>query len=777
MSNNIFSPEELLNYMRQASYKPLSYQELLSDLAIPPEDEEKLNKLLGSLEQDGEIVQTRRGKYGLPEMMNLVRGTLSVTSRGYAFVVPDAGDSGDIFVYGRELNGAMHNDRVMVRLSRLAQGGQRAEGEVIRVIHRAHNELVGTYRKIHQATQVVPDDPRLHTYPIFVNPSKKFKLKDGDKVVVKITTWPGKDGFADGSITEVLGGFQEPGVDVLSIIRKYQLRDSFSPEVEKAADALAQPVSSEDLSGREDLRGLRMVTIDGEDARDLDDAVSISRWIENGYELGVHIADVSHYVQEDSTLDKEARERATSVYLVDRVLPMLPPILSNGICSLNAGEPRLAYSCMMKIDARGEVREYSIVKSVIQVNERMTYSAVNKILLQNDPDLTERYAEQVEDFKLMQELSSLIRQQRIQRGSLDFDFPEAKVILDEDGHPVAIKKREHGLAESIIEDFMIAANETVARHIFDRSCPVLYRIHEKPAEEKISDLNQVLKVYGLHLPEYPEPKAVQTVLDYIKGRPDERIISTMILRSMRHARYSPLAIGHFGLASKYYCHFTSPIRRYPDLVVHRMLNLLGQSTLSEKKQSSLASKMQVLGDHCTVREMSAEEAERDSVDMKKAEYMAPLVGEVFAGTISSVLSFGFFVELSNTVEGLVHISSISDDYYIFDDKSYTLYGKNRGTRYRIGDQVRIKLSNVNVSEAKIDFELYEGDEEPLDLDNITIEERVITPQIHFSSELPEPLQAPRVRTSPRSTEKKAATPRGSSDGRRRKNGRKSGKPK
>ncbi|MGE5454751.1 MAG: ribonuclease R [Methylocystaceae bacterium] len=762
MNLTILNPDELLNHMRQESYRPLSYEELLDELSIPPEEVQNLSQLLGRLEKDGEIVKTRRGKYGLPEMMNLIRGTLSVTTRGYAFVTPDTGEGEDIFVYGRELNGAMHNDRVMVRLSRLAQGQSRAEGEVVRVIHRAHQELVGTYRKIRQVTQVVPDDRRLHTYPIFVHPGKKMPIKDGDKVVVKITTWPGKDGFADGSITEVLGGFQDPGVDVLSIIRKYQLRDSFAPEVETAAEQLAQPVSSEDLADRVDLRNLRMVTIDGEDARDLDDAVSINRLLDGGYELGVHIADVSHYVTEDSILDKEARERATSVYLVDRVLPMLPPVLSNGICSLNAGEPRLAYTCLMKIDAEGEVKEYSIVKSVIEVNERMTYSAVNKILQRSDPELLERYADYREDFDLMREVSGLIRQNRVKRGALDFDFPEAKVILDEEGRPVAIKKREHGVAESLIEDFMIAANETVARHIYDRTCPVLYRIHEKPAEEKINDLNQVLKVYGLNLPEHPEPKAVQTVLDYIKGRPDERIISTMILRSMRHARYSPLAIGHFGLASKYYCHFTSPIRRYPDLVVHRMLDLLAASGLPEKKRTQLAGKMQVLGDHCTVKEMAAEEAERDSVDMKKAEYMAPLVGRIFMGNISSVLSFGFFVELSNTVEGLVHISSISDDYYIFDDKAYTLYGKNRGTRYRIGDQVKIKLNNVNVSEAKIDFELYDGDEAPLDLDQITVEERVSTPQIHFVSELPEPLQAPRVHTAPRSQDKKSPAGRSKS---------------
>ncbi|MGE5381166.1 MAG: ribonuclease R [Methylocystaceae bacterium] len=747
MTHTVLGPDELLDYMRQESYKPLSYQELISEFNISAEEETRVSELLGRLEKDGEIVKTRRGKYGLPEMMNLIRGTLSVTARGYAFVTPDTGSGEDIFVYGRELNGAMHNDRVMVRLSRLAEGQSRAEGEVVRVIHRAHHELVGTYRKIRQVTQVVPDDPRLHTYPIFVHPGKKLKLQDGDKVVVKIKTWPGKDGYADGSITEVLGGFQEPGVDVLSIIRKYQLRDSFPPEVEKQADTLARPVSSEDLEHRVDLRGLRMVTIDGEDARDLDDAISISRWDEGGYELGVHIADVSYYVREDSALDLEARERATSVYLVDRVLPMLPPVLSNGICSLNAGEPRLAYSCLMKIDPAGEIREYSIVRAVIQVDERMTYTAVNKILKQGDAELIERYAEHIEDFKLMAELSGILRQRRIQRGSLDFDFPEAKVILDEEGHPLAIKKRESGLAENIIEDFMIAANEVVAQHIYDCSCPVLYRIHEKPAEEKINDLNQVLKAYDLHIPEYPEPKAVQAVLDYIKGRPDERIISTLILRSMRHARYSPLAIGHFGLASRYYCHFTSPIRRYPDLVVHRMLSLLSQSGLAEKKRMSLAGKMQVLGDHCTVREMSSEEAERDSIDIKKAEYMAPLLGRVFAGTISSVLSFGFFVELTNTVEGLVHISSIVDDYYLFDDKSYTLYGKHRGTRYRIGDQVIVKLNNVNVGEAKIDFELYDGDEEPLDLDQITVEERVSTPQINFVSELPEPIAAPRVSTA------------------------------
>jgi len=564
---------------------------------------------------------------------------------------------------------------------------------------------VGTFRKLKPLPQVIPDDPRL-LYPVYVKPKTKMRVDDGDKVLVEITVWPDKDRYPEGRIIEVLGGKGEPGLDVLCIIRKFQLRDEFPSQVVKEARRIAVLPGEDELAHRRDLREWKMVTIDGEDAKDLDDAVSIER-TQGGYRLGVHIADVSHYVSEGGVLDKEAFRRGTSVYLTDRVLPMLPPELSNGICSLNAGEDRLAVSVVMDIDEKGEVRNYEIFKSVIRVKERMTYTDVNKILLENDPDLRVRYSELVPDFEVMGELCRILRKRRMDNGALDFDFPETKIMVDEKGWPVAVARMERQLAEMIIEEFMIKANEVVAEHLYKLKVPTLYRVHERPDEDSIKELNRVLGVFGYRVTERGvQPKHFQEILEKIKDRPEERTVSTIILRSMRHARYAPQPLGHFGLASAYYTHFTSPIRRYPDLVVHRVLtHLLEKGAIPAKKRTAWEIKMPLCGEHSTLREITAEEAERESADLKKAQYMKQFVGEFFDAVVSSVTSFGLFVELENTVEGLVHVSSMSDDYYEFDDRSFSLTGRHTGKRFRIGDRVRVQLVNVNVDEAKIDFEL------------------------------------------------------------------------
>ena len=698
--------ENIIEYMRQESYRPMSYHDLREALQLTDEDEGRFSEMIGKLEKEGEIIRTRRDKYGLPEMMNIYRGTIKLSQRGYGILLPDQIGVPEIFIYGRNLNGAMHEDRVLVRIRERASADQRPEGEVIRAIARANQELVGTFERGKHAMQVIPDDPR-QIYPINVRPSSKLKLKNGDKVLVSINSWPDKNKYPEGTITEVFGRQGQPGVEMQIVIKKHGLREHFPSTVVEEARTVALPVSAEEIARRRDLRSLRMVTIDGEDAKDLDDAVSIEK-IAGGYRLGVHIADVSHYVREDSKLDKEAFARGTSVYLIDKVLPMLPAELSNGICSLTAGQDRLAITCMMDIDKKGKVFKHDIFKSVIHINERMTYTAFNQIITADDPEMKERYDNLVNDFLLMKELADIIRQERNNRGALDFDFPESKVIVDENSFPIEIKRFERGEGEMLIEDFMIKANETVAEYMFWQELPILYRVHEKPEGESLTKLNKVLGVFGYKIAENKaQPFVFQKILKDIKGSPQENVISLLVLRSMKHARYLPQELGHFGLAAKYYCHFTSPIRRYPDLIVHRVLSLVLEGKMNSKKKSALEARMGKYGEQSTLQEAKAEEAERELVDIKKAQYMQQFVGDEFDARISSVLSFGFFVELPNTVEGLVHISTIADDYYIFNDRDYTLTGTHNSRKYAIGDQVRVQLVSVDVDAAKIDFELVE----------------------------------------------------------------------
>lgn len=700
----MINSENVLDYMRQSSYRPMAYNELVEAFEMNWEDEAAFSKIIGQLEKEGEIVKTRKEKYGLPEMMNIYRGMIKLSQRGYGILLPDEPGAPEIFVYGRDLNGAMHEDKVMVRLQQKATLNQRPEGEVIRVITRASQELVGTFEKGKQACQVIPMDSR-QTYPINVRVGPKLKVSNGDKVLVSITKYPSKDRYPEGKILEVFGTRGKPGVDVEIVIKKHSLQDQFPAAVIEEAQEYGQAVSEEEITGRHDLRGLRMVTIDGEDAKDLDDAVSIEK-ISGGYRLGVHIADVSHYVREDSYLDKEAFDRGTSVYLIDKVLPMLPQELSNGICSLNAKQDRLAMTCMMDIDDNGKVFKHDIFQSVIHVDERMTYTAVNKILTDNDPEMKERYDYLVDDFVMMKKLADILRRERTVRGALDFDFPETKVIVDENSFPIEIKRWERGVGEMLIEDFMIKANETVAEQMFWQEMPILYRVHEKPAGESLDKLNNVLGIFGHKIQGNKiEPFTFQKILSEIKGKPEENTIALMILRSMKHARYIPQELGHFGLGSKYYCHFTSPIRRYPDLIVHRVLSIILEGKMNGKRRAALEKRMGKYGEHSSVQETKAEEAERELVDLKKAEYMEQFVGQEFDARISSVVAFGFFVELPNTVEGLVHISTIADDYYEYNDRALTLIGSHTGRKFSIGDEVRVLLVRVDVDAGQIDFEL------------------------------------------------------------------------
>ncbi|HHY59354.1 MAG TPA: ribonuclease R [Clostridia bacterium] len=699
--------EELLEVMRQSTYKPLTAEELVRELQI--EDIPNFLALLRELEREGEIILTRKQKYGLPERMGLVSGRLQGHAKGFAFLIPSNPGHPDVYIAPEDLNGALHNDRVVVRLHPPRGRGSRPEGEVIRILARANETVVGTFEFYKKYGFVIPDDKRLGI-DIFVAAEDLGGARSGDKVVVHITRWPEGRRSPEGRIIEVLGPAQRPGVDVLSIVRKYGLPEAFPEEVLQEAANIPDRVLPQELAGRRDLRSVKTVTIDGADAKDLDDAISIEAGPGGGWRLMVHIADVSYYVREGSALDREAFARGTSVYLVDRVIPMLPPKLSNGICSLNAGEDRLAMTVIMDVDPRGKVVAYEIVPSVIQVDRRMTYDEVREILLGDNRELRDRYRDFLAEFKMMAELSRILYANRLKRGAVDFNFPEVKVILDEQGKPESLEKRVRTIAESIIEEFMILTNETVAEHMFWLEAPFVYRVHEEPDLDNVEELNDFLHNLGYHVKVSNgevSSWAFQEVLKKVQGQPEEKIVNTVMLRSMKHARYSPDSLGHFGLASHYYCHFTAPIRRYPDLVIHRIIREYLAGKPGEKRLKELDKLTAIWSEQASIREKAAEEAERESVDLKMAEYMERHLGQVFEGMISGVTSFGFFVELENGVEGLVHVSTLTDDYYVFREKQLALLGQHTRKMYRLGDRVTVQVVKVNTEERQIDFELVE----------------------------------------------------------------------
>jgi len=704
--------KEILDFMATQAYRPLTQQELIAHFAIRDVQEIKeFSSLLSEMEQKGQVILTRKMRYGLPKQMNLAVGRIQRHAKGFAFLIPDDANIGDVYIKSDDLHGAMHNDRVVVRLHKHLDPKKKQEGEVIRILVRANQTLVGTFESSRNFGFVIPDDSRIGQ-DFFISKEDFNGAKDGDKVVVEVTRWPEKRRSPEAKVVEVIGKKGDPGVDIVSIVRKYQLPEDFPREVLAAAEKIPLRISPGEIKGRRDLRSLPMVTIDGEDAKDLDDAVSLEI-LDNGlYRLGVHIADVGHYVPEDSILDKEALRRATSVYLVDRVIPMLPQRLSNGICSLNAGEDRLAMTCFMDINDKGIVVNHEICESIIHVNERMTYKNVTKILVEEDKELIERYKDFVDTFKHMSELCLILKNKRLYRGSIDFDFPESKVILDEQGKPVEIAWRERTLADQIIEEFMICVNETVAQHYYWLDIPFLYRVHEEPDLEDIEDLNNFLSIFGLYIKgvgDKVHPKAFQNVVEKVMDRPEERAITTVMLRSMKHARYAAEALGHFGLASKYYSHFTSPIRRYPDLAIHRVIKeiLRKGEKLDSKRLDELKIKMVEYAEQSSLQERIAEDAERESVELKKVEYMKQFEGQVFEGIISSVTSFGLFVELDNSAEGLVHVSTMTDDFYHYIEKNLTLVGENTKKTYQLGQNVKVLITRVNVEERQIDLELVE----------------------------------------------------------------------
>ncbi|WP_245920811.1 ribonuclease R [Melghirimyces profundicolus] len=700
--------------MRKKAYKPLTAEELQQSFGVKEWD--PFIRLLNEMEKEGQIVRTRTNRYGVPERLNLVRGRLQGNAKGFGFVIPDADfpSDQDVFIHGNEMNGAMDGDTVLARVHSIKKEGLRPEGEVVRILKRGRTEVVGTYTDSKHFGFVIADDKRLSS-DIFIPKEAKNGAREGDKVVVELTGYPHGRKSAEGRVKEVLGHRGDPGVDILSIIRKYQLPEDFPEDVLREAEAVPDSISREEIAGRRDLRDRTMVTIDGEDAKDLDDAVSVEPLDNGNVRLGVHIADVSYYVKEGSLLDREAYDRGTSVYLVDRVIPMLPQRLSNGICSLNPQVDRLTMTCDMELDGKGNVVRHNIYPSVIRTNERMTYHNVKRILVDEDPELMERYAPLVEDFRRMARLAETLRKRRFARGAIDFDFPEAKIIVDEQGKPVDIVKRPRTIAEMMIEEFMLVANETVAEHFYKRKVPFMYRVHEHPDSEKLQSFFEFITHFGYQArgkADKIKPRVLQQLLEEIKGQPEEPVISTVMLRSMQQAKYSAESLGHFGLAAPFYSHFTSPIRRYPDLVIHRIIRewIENNEKMSDKRRVALKEWLPGAAQHASERERIAVDAERETDDLKKAEFMMDKVGETFEGIISSVTSFGVFVELDNTVEGMIHVSYMTDDYYHFNESSMSLVGERTGKSYNIGDKVTIRVTGVNIDEHKVDFEFAGEDE-------------------------------------------------------------------
>lgn len=708
----MITEETLLNFMRETAYKPMTYQELEQHFAIEDAHEfREFLKLLNELEQSGKIILTSTERYGVPERMSLLRGRLQAHAKGFAFLIPDDREHPDVYIHANDLKSAMNGDTVLVRISSKSSDGGKMEGEVVRIVTRAVTQVVGVFQNHEAYGFVLPDDKRINR-DIFIPKHAINGAVDGVKVVVKLVSYPEGRAAAEGEIVEILGHKDDPGVDILSIIRKHQLPEGFPEEVLAEADAAPDAITEEEIvqQGRRDLRGLNIVTIDGEDAKDLDDAVNVERLPNGNYRLGVHIADVSYYVRDRSELDKEAYNRGCSVYLVDRVIPMLPHRLSNGICSLNPQVDRLTMSCEMEFNEQMKVVKHDIFTSVIRTKERMTYNNVRKILVDEDPELIERYSDLVEDFRLMRELALKLRNRRMRRGAVDFDFVESKVIVDENGKPVDIVKRERSIAEQIIEEFMLAANETVAEHFHWMKVPFIYRIHEDPDQEKLQNFMAFAANFGHHVKgrgNAIHPRALQNLLEAIQGTKEQTVLSTMMLRSMKQAKYDAESTGHFGLAAEYYSHFTSPIRRYPDLVIHRVIREVLESggSLNESRHEQLAGRMADIAQQSSERERVAVDAERDTEALKKAEFMLDKVGEEFEGIISSVTSFGMFIELENTVEGLIRLSAMTDDYYHFDEGHMALIGERTSKVYRIGDDVKVRVANVNMDEHTIDFEM------------------------------------------------------------------------
>ncbi len=694
---------KIQQYLESKEYIPMKRKDICTMLSVPKEDRQYFEQIVNELLEEGKAVETKKGKLMSPKALNMEQGTFLAHSKGFGFVEREQGE--DIFIPANQINGAMHKDKVLYRVNRKEEYGKRAEGEIVKILKRGNIKIVGTFEQCKGFGFVLPDNKRV-TKDIFISKENSMGAVTGHKVVAEITVYGDETKNPEGEIIEILGHINDPGVDILSIIREYDLPVDFPEDVYKQIENLEMEVLQKDREGREDFTGYKTVTIDGEDAKDLDDAISLDI-LENGnFLLGVHIADVSHYVKENTALDKEAYKRGTSVYLVDRVIPMLPHKLSNGICSLNPHEDRLALSCIMEINHKAEVVNHRVVKSIIHSDKRMTYTAVREVLEEKTPALLEEYADFVDMLENMNRLRILLSEKREKRGSVNFDLPESKIILDENGKPIDIKPYERSIATNMIEEFMLICNETIAEDFFWQEVPFLFRSHEIPDEQKLQKMEDFIRNFGYHLKGSKDdihPKAIQQMLLKAEGKDEERIITRVVLRSMKQARYTAENGGHFGLAAKYYCHFTSPIRRYPDLQIHRIIKWILDGQMTEKKQKSLNKVMPDVAKQCSMRERTAEDAERATDDLKKAEYMADKIGMEYEGIISSLTSWGIYVELPNTVEGMVPLQSLEDDFYIYDEENMIIYGEHSNKKYMLGQKVNIIVTKVDIELKNIDF--------------------------------------------------------------------------
>lgn len=693
-------------------YVPMKEKELAAFMQVRPEEREELKTILNELLMEGRLQISKRGKYSKGEEGGGLVGTFISHPKGFGFVEIE-GRSEDLYIPESSVNGAFHQDQVQVELLK-GQGGRRQEARIVKILSHGLTKVVGTYQKSKSFGFVIPDLEKIST-DIYIPAEGSKGAVTGHKVVVELTDYGDDKHKPEGMITEILGHVNDPGVDILSIVKGYDLPVEFEEKLLNQAERVGKPVSEADMAGRRDLRSLQMVTIDGEDAKDLDDAVSLTREGEN-YCLGVHIADVSNYVQENSALDREALNRGTSVYLVDRVIPMLPHTLSNGICSLNQGEDRLALSCLMKVNKKGEVVSYEIAETVICVDRRMSYTAVRKILEEGDPELIQEYEELVPMFQDMQELAAILRKKRRQRGSIDFDFPESKIILDQKGNPVSIEPYERNVATDLIEDFMLLANETVAQHFYWMEVPFLYRTHETPDAEKIEKLATFIHNFGYHIKiktsdHEVHPKEIQKLLASIEGTEEEALIARLALRSMKQAKYSVECTGHFGLACACYCHFTSPIRRYPDLQIHRIIKEQLRGRLMEKRIDHYKEILPEVARQTSRLERRADEAERETDKLKKAQYMKHHIGETLEGIISGITAWGIYVELPNTVEGMIHVARLTGDYYYYKEETFEMVGRDTGRCFKLGQRLKVFVDSVDMVSKSVDFLLAEDNME------------------------------------------------------------------
>ena len=703
MDDRIFESRKqiLLDLMNDKQYVPMKIKELAVILQVSREERPQLEQVLAALLEEGKIEINKRGKYKIAEETT-VTGTFLPHPKGFGFVEAE-GMEEDIFIPEEYTGNAFCQDMVQVVLIP-GKNGKRREGRITAILSHTISEVVGTYEKSKNFGFVVPDNPKI-LQDIFVPIENSKGAVNGHKVIVQITQYGSTRRKPEGKIVKIIGHINDPGTDVLSVVYARELPFEFPEKVLNQAERVRDEVSEADMAGRMDLRSVPMVTIDGEDAKDLDDAVSLSR--EGAiWHLGVHIADVSNYVQENSALDREAKKRGTSVYLVDRVIPMLPHRLSNGICSLNEGCDRLALSCLIDIDEKGNVTGSQIVESVICVDRRMTYTSVKKILEDRDEIEREKYQELVPMFEEMQKLAGILREKRRKRGSIDFDFPETKMILDKRGKPVDIKPYDRNVATKIIEDFMLIANETVAQEYFWRELPFVYRTHDTPDPEKIQALAEFIRNFGYGLKGVQDeihPKELQKLLARIADSPEEMLISRLTLRSMKQARYSTECTGHFGLAAKYYCHFTSPIRRYPDLQIHRIIKENLRGRMNPERIAHYEEILPEVAEHSSKTERRADEAERETEKMKKAEYMQEHIGEIYEGVISGITSWGMYVELPSTVEGLIHVSNLYDDRYYYQEESHEMVGVDTGTVYKLGQSIQVRVLGADKQTRTIDF--------------------------------------------------------------------------